>query len=58
MKITLLFLAVFVAVSHQQYYNYRNYRTMFGYPLFVMPFPHQLQPDAFSNDFVTGVNKF
>jgi hypothetical protein len=53
MKVTLLFVAVFVAVSHQQYFHPLM---LFGYPwLFMMPFPQQ--PDAYSNDFDSGVNE-
>lgn len=52
MKVALLFVAVFVAISHQQYFHSRM---LFGYSWFMMPFPQQ--PDAYSNDFDSRVNE-
>jgi hypothetical protein len=39
MKLALIFLSIFVAVSHQQYY--RNPRMMFAFPWLAVPFPNQ-----------------
>jgi hypothetical protein len=39
MKLALIFLAIFVAISHQQY-DY-NPRMMFAFPWLALPFPNQ-----------------
>jgi hypothetical protein len=51
MKLALIFLSIFVAISHQQYY--RNPRMMFAFPWLAVPFPHQ---PAVYNDYNALVN--
>jgi hypothetical protein len=39
MKLALIFLSIFVAISHQQYY--RNPRMMFAFPWLAVPFSQE-----------------
>jgi hypothetical protein len=52
MKLALIFLSIFVAISHQQYFHPRM---MFGFP-WMSPFAHQ-QPMAV-NDYVLLLQLF
>ena len=52
MKLALIFLSIFVAISHQQYY--RNPRMMFAFPWLAVTYPHQ---PAFYSDYDSGVSQ-
>jgi hypothetical protein len=50
MKLALIFLSIFVAISHQQYH--RNPRMMFAFPWLAVPYSHH---PAFYSDYDSGV---